>query len=173
MNYSEQLTKPLSKRFIDQLILEIFAQPEDFNIVYQLIFELDEKVRWRAAWACHRISDKHPEWYTERHFIELSSLAISTKNAGLQRGCLGIISNMELPSSIPVEFINACFDWMVSPKSAIAVQALSMKILYAICKIEPDFKQELQAYLQNIDLGNYSPGFKSTHKNILKLLNNK
>ena len=173
MDYSEQLTKPLSKLFIDQLILEVFAQPADFGIVYRLIFELDEKVRLRAAWACHRISDKHPEWFTEKHFNELSSLAISTKNSGLQRGCLGIISNMKLPNSIPVEFINACFDWMVSPKSAIAVQALSMKILYAICKIEPDFKQELQANLQNIDFENYSPGFKCSRKKILKLLNTK
>jgi hypothetical protein len=60
---------------------------------------------------------------------------------------------------------------MVSPKSPIAVQALSMKMLYSICEKEPDLKPELIAYLENIDFECYSPGFNSTRRNIIKKLN--
>lgn len=173
MDYRECLSRPLSKHYVDHLVLEIFANPSDFDVVYQLIFDQDEKVKWRAAWACQKISEKHPEWFTDKHFIELSDLAISTMHGGLHRGCLSIIKNLSLPENIPVEFINACFEWMASPKYPISVQALSIRILYSICLREPDFKPEFIAYLENVDIECYSPGFKSTRKNILKLLNNK
>lgn len=170
MDYRLHLYRPLSRLFIDSLVREIYENPSDFTLVYQLVFDTDEKVSWRAAWACQKISEKHPEWFTESQFQELVALAISTSHSGLQRGCLSILNNLPLPNSIPVEFINACFDWMVSAKSAIAVQALSMKMLLKICLVEPAFKAELQAYLENIDSECYSAGFKSTRRNVLKAL---
>jgi hypothetical protein len=170
MDYREHLFRPLSKLFVDHLVQEIFINPNDFGIIYQLIFDKDEKVAWRAAWACQKISEKHPEWFTENQFNELVKLVISTSHGGLQRGCLSVLNNLKLPASISVEFINVCFEWMISPKFPISVQALSMKILARICEVEPDFKSELFAYLQNIDYDNFSPGFKSTRKNILKKL---
>jgi hypothetical protein len=170
MDYREHLFRPLSKRFVDHLVQEIFINPQDFGIIYQLIFDKDEKGAWRAAWACQKISEKHPEWFTENQFNELVSLVISTTHGGLQRGCLSVLNNLKLPLSIPVEFINACFEWMVSPKFPISVQALSMKMLARICEIEPDFKSELFVHLQNVDYDNFSPGFKSTRKNTLKKL---
>jgi hypothetical protein len=173
MDYREYLRRPLSKHFVDHLVLEIFGNPSDFEIVYRLIFDQDANVAWRAAWACQKISDKHPEWFDDMHFNELAKLAISTKQGGLQRGCLSTLNNLLLPNPIPVEFINACFDWMVSAKSPIAVQALSMKMLLRICRNEPDFKPELMAYLENIDFENYSAGFKSTRNNVLKALKSK
>lgn len=173
MDYREHLHRPLSLHYVDFLVQEIFANPSDFKIIYQLIFDSDEKVAWRAAWACQKISEKYPEWFSEKEFAELVSLAMKTKHGGVHRGCMSILKNLNLPDSIPVEFINSCFDWMISPKSPIAVQALSIRMLYSICMKEPDFKPEFIAYLENIDYECYSPGFISTRKNVLKLLNHK
>ena len=173
MDYREHLRQPLSKRFVDVLAVEIFLNPADFDIVYQLIFDENEKVAWRAAWACQKISEKYPEWFSDRHFEELSALSIATSHHGLLRGCLSVINNIALPECLSVEFINACFDWMISAKSPIAVQALSMKILLRICHKEPEFKQELSVVLENIDFENYSAGFKSVRKNILNALKGK
>lgn len=170
MDYRTHLHKPLSLRFVDQLVDEIFAHPTDFDSVYQLVFDKDEKVAWRAAWACQKISEKHPEWFSQKHFSELAELAISTAHGGLQRGCLAVLNNLPLPNPIPVDLLNACFEWMVSSKSAVAVQALSMKILFRICQVEPDFRTELMACLENINSEDYTPAFKSTRKNTLKAL---
>lgn len=170
MDYRTHLYRPLSLHFVDYLAQEVFANPEDFGLVYQLIFDLDEKVAWRAAWACQKISEKHPEWFTEKHFDELAMCAMSTNHGGLQRGCLSILLNLSFPTVIQVDLINACFEWMISQKSPVSVQALSMKILFRICKSEPDFKHELVAYLENLDFENYSAGFKSTRNNVLKAL---
>jgi len=173
MDYRQYLLHPLSLHFIDQLVIEVFASPMDFETVYRMIFDTDEKVAWRAAWACQKISEKHPEWFTEKQYIELALLTISNSHGGLQRGCLSILNNLPVPVTIPVEFINSCFDRMVSLKSPISIQCLSMKILSRICIPEPDFKPELKAYLENIDAGAYSAGFNSTRTHVLKALKNK
>jgi hypothetical protein len=173
MDYREHLIRPLSCHYVDLLVLEVFANPSDMKTVYNLVFDPEVKVAWRAAWACQKISDKHPEWFTEKQFTEIAKLTISTSHGGLQRGCLSVLNNLTIPNPIPVELINACFDWMVSPKSPIAVQALSMKMLFRICQIEPDFKQELISYLENIDSSAYSTGFNCTRKNVLNQLINK
>jgi hypothetical protein len=171
MDYREHLLRPLSKRFVDHLVAEIFANPTDFATLYPLVFDEDKRVAWRAAWACQKISEKHPEWFSENQFLELSALAISGSHDGLQRGCLSVLNNLPLPKSLPVELINACFDWMLSEKSSIATQALSMKLLLKVCKVEPDFKSELKACLETLDYENFSAGFKSTRRNVLKALN--
>jgi hypothetical protein len=172
MDYREQLQNPASLRYIDKLVEVVFANPADFQSVYLLIFDTDLNVAWRAAWACEKISEKHVDWFTDNHFEELARLYILTKHSGLQRGCISILNNLPLPNPIPVDLINTCFDRMVSLKSPIAVQALSMKMLLRICKKEPDFIPELKAYLENIAAESYSAGFNSTRKNALKMLNN-
>lgn len=170
MDYRNQLLVPLSKRFADKLAAEIYACPADFIILYNLIFDSDVKVAWRAAWACQKISEKQPKWFTDTNFDELAVLAMATKHGGMKRGCLSILNNLPLPEVLSVEFVNSCFEWMVSPQCPIAVQALSMKMLYKICCKEPDFTPEFKAYLENANPDDYSPGFISTRKNVLKLL---
>lgn len=171
MNYREQLSRPLSKNFLDQLVQSIFDQPEDLEIVYLLIFDTHTSIAWRAAWACEKVSEVHSDWFSEKQVLEIMDFSINVSHGGLHRGCLSILCNLRLPNSIPVSFINGCFNWMISPKCPIAVQALSMKLLFAICQKEPDLKFELKAYLENVDAECYSAGFNSTRKNILKKLN--
>ena len=173
MDYREQLKNPASLRYIDKLAQNVVDVPAEFSTAYSLIFDTDLNIAWRAAWLCQKISIKYPHWFTEKQFQELASLSVTTMHGGLQRGCLSILNNLEFPNAISVDFLNSCFDKMISPKSPIAVQALSMKILLRICIKEPDFIPELKAYLENIDYENYSAGFNSTRKNVLKVLNSK
>ncbi|MFZ4456956.1 MAG: hypothetical protein ACOYOT_12120 [Bacteroidales bacterium] len=173
IDYSAYLFQPLDRHFIDFVVAEVLANPVDFEKIYRLVIDKEKTVAWRAAWACHKISEKHPEWFTEKQFLELTELAIATSEQGLRRGCLSTLCNLKLPEPIPVELINACFDWMVSPHEAIAVQAKSMRMLQKICRVIPEFKSELKICLETVDFDCYSAGFKSTRKNVLKELNRK
>jgi hypothetical protein len=171
MDYQEYLSNPLSLRYVDILANEIYAQPADFEQIFQLIFKLDEKYKWRAAWTCQKISEKHPEWFKESHFFELKSLVLSSSNGGLLRGSLSILNNIAFPNPLPVDLLNACYDWMISPKYPIAVQAISMKLIYKFCVLEPELKQEFISYLENMDSSCLSAGMIAVSRNTLKLLN--
>ena len=170
MDYREHLYRPLSRYFVDILVQEIFANPNDFNKVYQLIFDSEEKVAWRAAWACQKISEKHPEWFSDEQYLELVDLVISTLHNGIHRGCLSILYNLQFPALIPVNLINSCFEWMISPRYPIAVQAISMKLLYRICLKEPDLINEFRINIESISSDNFSKGFNAARNIILKKL---
>jgi hypothetical protein len=170
MNYREYLNKPLTTHFVDYLVADVLANPSKFATLYELIFDNEPVVAWRAAWACQKISEKHAEWFTESQFRSITKLAIDTDQQGLRRGCLATLCNLQLPDPIPVELINSCFEWMVSPHEAIAVQAKSMRMLQMICRVIPEFRSELKICLETIDYESYSAGFQSTRKNVLKEL---
>ena len=164
MNYKEILSKPVSQINYKVLFAEVSESYEDFCIVFELMFDADEKTAWHAAWICEKVSERSPHFFTEKSVERMVELAVSTAFTGLQRLLLSTILNLGLPDEIPVEFINISFERMISPKSPVAVQALSMKILYEFTKREPDFKAELKAYLESIDIENYTVGYRSAKK---------
>ncbi|NDV46563.1 hypothetical protein D0T49_05840 [Paludibacter sp. 221] len=171
INYKEILAQPVQKTNYHQLFDIVRNSPEDFKVVFELMFDENEKTAWHAAWICEKVSETHPDYFSEKSLQRIVELAVSTNYTGLQRLLLSMILNMGLPEDIPVEFINVCFERMVSPKSPTGVQALSMKILFEFSKKVPDFKPELKAYLESVDIENYTAGFVTARKHILKKLN--
>jgi len=171
MNYREFLLRPMSKHFVDHLAEEIFLNTDDFDIVYQLIFDEEITVAWRAAWACQKISEKMPELLSDDQFNEIAALTISTTHQGLKRGCLSVLNNLTIPRPVPVDLLDACYEWMISMKSSIAVQALSLRLLQKFCEIEVGLIPELMAYLENFETEDLSPGMKASRRNVIKALN--
>jgi len=170
MNYKEILAQSVQHINYRQLFADVSESPEDFSLVFELMFDENEKVAWHAAWICEKVSERSPHFFSKKAIERIVTLAISTVFTGLQRLLLSMILNLGLPDEIPVDFINLSFERMISPKSPVAVQVLSMKILYEFTKCEPDLKAELKAYLESVDIENYTTGYRSARKNILKKL---
>ncbi|MCE5331133.1 MAG: hypothetical protein LLF95_03215 [Bacteroidales bacterium] len=170
MNLRVELSNPASIGYIDTIIQFVYDYPVEFQELFEMAFDTDKNIAWRAGWACDKISRKKPEWFTGKHIERICLQLIDEKHGGVLRSLLSILNNLKLPENIPVELINKLFDWMISPRSDVSHQALSMKILYKLSLIQPDFKPELLAYLENISTYDYTPGFISTRKKILKLL---
>lgn len=153
-----------------ELFDTVSKSSEDFAIIFELMWDNKEKVAWHAGWICEKVSERSPRYFTDKHIQRIINLSITTSFTGLQRLLLSMILNLSLPEEIPVDFINVCFERMISPKSPTAVQTLSMKLLYETVKREPDLKQEFLAYLQSIEIQNYTTGYISARNNILKNL---
>ncbi len=171
MNYKELLAQSVSRVDYKELFLKVSNSPDDFSTVFRLMFDENEKVAWHAAWICEKVSETYPFFFSPKAMEEIINLAISTPYTGVQRLLLSMILNLGLPEELPVEFINISFERMISLKSPVAVQVLSMKILYEFTKREPDFRAELKAYLESVDIESYSVGYRSARKNVLKKLN--
>ncbi len=144
-----------------------------FETSFRLMLEAETRVAWHAAWVLDKTSRKNPEMFDEKKTNMLLKFALTNKHSGLQRLTFSILHNLPLHEPISVEFINLCIEQMISPQTAIAVQALSMKMMLRICAIEPDFIPEMQAILENIDENGYSVGFRAMRKKSIKLLNNR
>ena len=173
MEIRTQLKNPASIRYIENIAQSVLENPVEFENVVALMFDTDTDVAWRAGWVCDKISRKHPQLFTNELIQKIADSLLTVKHHGIRREYLCLLNNLQLPDEISVELINQLFEWMIMPKADVSAQVISMKLLHKISQKQPDFKQELQAYLENISPADYTPGFNATRKNILKLLNHK
>lgn len=173
MDYRELLKNPASIGYIKYILQSVYDNPEDFGNVFSLIFDSDNNVAWRAGWVCDKISRKNPQWFSTEHVQKIMNALLCLEHQSVQRELLVILNYLPLPEDISVELINKFFDWMITPASTVSLQVLSMKLLYKISMKQPDFKQELNAYLLNCTEDGYTCGFYACRKKILKLLNTK
>lgn len=171
MNFREQLKNPASLGYIEIIAQSVGAEAEAFEELFGLMFDEDTDVAWRAAWVCSKISRKNPEVFRFYYIQQIADAVLTTKHHGVRRGLLSLLNDLPLPDLISVELINQLFEWMILPKADVSQQVLSMKLLYKICLKQPDFRQEMLAYLENISADDYTPGFNVTRRKIIKSLN--
>ena len=172
MNYRIQLKNPASLGYIDIIVQSVVDRPNEFEEFFELIFDEDTDVAWRAGWVCDKISRKYPQLFTPEHIQKIADSLLVVRHHGIRREYLCLLNNLNLPDDMSVELINQFFEWMILPKADVSAQVLSMKLLYKICQKQVDFKQELRAYLENISASDYTPGYQATRKKILKLMVN-
>jgi len=164
MDFLKIFSKPITKEVIVQIISEIRMQPVEFQKVFDLIFNENNNIAWRAAWVVDNFSRKNNDCICDKMKVKLMDFSQTVTKDGHLRLCLSILLNAGLPANVSGEFINFCFGNILNKKTAVAVKALSVKILSKICETEPDLRNELKVVLQNIDIQNYTAGMKSVVK---------
>ena len=165
------LLERISRQRIDCLIEQILEKPALFDRLYPIAFGKNLKSAWRAAWVMLHLHEKNGHFLQEK-MPELMRFIPLAKHDGISRSFLNIIWSAQ-PPEYPVEFINLCFDWTFSPKQAIAIQGICLKILLNICRLHPEFCEELTACLENANPNDYSKGFAAARRNALKKLKSK
>lgn len=161
------LAQRLGKHFVNEIVEYIRQYPEDFGMLYPLISCSEEKIAWRAAWVCERLSEQHPEWFTP-HYEDITDIILTSPYTGLRRCLLSILHTLPVPGEFPIRTYDYCIRQMLSPEEAIANQALCIKLALKLGNAEPDLLEELKAYLENAQPEYYSAGVKSVIKNTLK-----
>ena len=160
------LLSSLSRVHIDYIAHWATENAANFEELYCLIFDNDQKTAWRAAWAIEKVCKLQSELLTEK-IPEIIAALPHFRHDGSKRCLLLVILQSPLPQPIPVVLINICFEWLVSPKESGAVQVNSLKVLDKISKQEPDLKQEIALCLSG-DLSDYSVGYRAAARNWFK-----
>lgn len=167
INYRTYLALPIRQLAINKVVDSVSIYPDDFETIYRLIYDPDEKVSWRAAWACEKVFEKHPDFLAGKQ-TELIRCVMNSNHSGKNRILLSILLFLPVPTPLPVDFLDYCFERMLDLNQAIAVQALCIKMAYKLCLTEPELLVELRLYLENVETDYYSPAVKSCIRNILK-----
>lgn len=128
----------------------------------------DKKHSWRATWLMDKVYDIAPD-LVRLYLPQMIELVPSLSNESKLRQYLKLISLEPLPSNISGDFINYCFDALISGTSAIAIKVYAMQILYNFSLQEPDLQNELALIIEG-GLENGSAGYCSRAKRILKAI---
>lgn len=168
--FTKILSANMGRQEVDWLCNEAILNKDTFLQFFRLITGNDKKVAWHACWVLEKVSEKAPELFQKEHNKQLVDFTLINRHDGIRRLCLSILYNLPLCQPISVEFINRCFEQMMSPKETVGVQVLSMKMLGRICEAEPEFIPELISCLENTDDELYSKGYTAAKRNMLKKL---
>lgn len=168
MNYRAFFEHLQSRYHLEELLLYLDNHPQDFDEVFSMVFETEEKIAWRVLWACEKVSQRTPEWFDERKKQMITDLVLTTKHQGLHRIGISILNSFSVPEPLNVDMLNALYDWMLSPKYSIGVQSLAMKLLYKYASTNEDLLQEFLITIEQADESLCSPAFVASRRQILK-----
>ena len=176
INHTGSLTDELHHRLLGRpckalpttIAAEAITNKVVLEILFSFIYNGEEPLRWRAAWAIEKVCKQHPQLVlSERE--RMKSLAMQTDTPdGLRRLLLSILHQLPSDADLDVVFFNFLLDKMVDLQSPPGVQSLAMKLAYRQSKIDYDLSEEFLCIIQNMEQDFYSAGVKSVIRNCLR-----
>lgn len=166
-DFKEMLEGALGRKYIDSIVEQVTASPARFAELYALTLHEEEKIAWRATWACEKLSLVLPSLFINRR-EELMQRAMHSAHDGVKRLLLNLLHHLPMLEPINVAFFDFCLQGMLSHSESAAGQAVCMKLAYDICLAEPELMSELEAYLDNMEPEYYTAAVQCARKNILK-----
>lgn len=99
---------------------------------------------------------------------ELIDQAMQTANSSVRRLTLNIIERLILEEDdLRTDFLDFCFEHMVSIEEFPGIQTLCMKLAYRMCSFYPELMDELKRTLEAMEIEYYKPAIKCLRKRIL------
>ena len=158
-----------SRRNTDLVAEIIIQKPELFEQLFSVFVRNVEPLSRRAAWVIDTVSEKHPGLIAP-HLKDIIDLLSKFRHDGLKRHSMRILARSPLPIEPHLgELLKVSFEWLLSPKEAIATKIYCMEILYRSSQVEPDLKKELADTIE-WRLNEESAGFKNRGQKMLKKL---
>lgn len=171
MNIKEVLLERHSKDITSSIIDYIYDNPTEFESVFQLFLCYSNPiVRQRAAWVIGHIGVDSPSYIMPYLEQLVDNFTKKGHHNAIYRNTVRVLQSIKIPTELQGKVVTTCFDMVSNSKTAIAIKAFSMTILYKISNDEHDLKHELKLVLEDL-LPNASKGEKGKANKILSLLN--
>lgn len=169
MNINTVFTHLPSRYQLEEFLLYLSLHPEQFPEVVDLALNSSgSKTAFRALWACEKVSQRWPEWWTSEQTFSIRQLVMTSSHTGMVRLGLSILYSLRCVETYDVELLNKLYDLMLSLASPPGVQSQAMRLIYQMVKDNEDLVNELWLVLDEASDDFNSAAFRSARKNLLK-----
>ena len=166
---SDRLSHTFSEGGAQDIYQEIRAEGDFLGFARRYVFDSDYRVARSALWGLTKAKD---EELSELQVIlnELTDQAMQTENSSVRRLTLNIIERLKMDKDdLRTDFLDFCYEHMVSIEEFPGIQTLCMKLAYRMCSFYPELMDELKRTLEAIEIDYYKPAVKSLRKRILSV----
>ena len=142
---------------------------KNFKELMECFLDDEYRLAQRAAWSVSWAAKKRPGMIYP-HIKDLVSV-LNKKNVhdAVIRNSVRVLQEIEIPEKYHGEVMNACFQFLEKPSTAVAIKAFSLTTLFNLSKKYPGIKSELELII-NDRLDYETAAFKSRAKKILPKL---
>lgn len=169
MNLRERLSIRVHIEDIREILHFIQDDEHLLEEIYQLIFDDDVIVSYQALWVCTHFSKMEVEWLTSKQ-NELIDAALICPHSGKRRMLLSLLCQQPPATPPRVDFLDFCFERMVSRQEPPGVQSLCIKLAYQLTYSIPELQQELRTMLEIMEPDLLVPAIRSVRNNTLKAI---
>lgn len=163
---SERLNQNFSEGGAQEIYQEIKANGDFLGFAQRYAFDTDYRVARTALWGLTKAKD---EELSELKVIynELIDQAMQTENSSVRRLTLNIIEKLKMDEDdLRTDFLDFCFEHMVSIEEFPGTQTLCMKLAFRMCTFYPELMDELKRTLEAMEIDYYKPAIKCLRKRI-------
>lgn len=163
---SERLNQTFSEGGAQEIYQEIKAKGDFLGFAQRYAFDTDYRVARTALWGLTKAKD---EELSELKVIynELINQAMQTENSSVRRLTLNIIEKLKMDEDdLRTDFLDFCFEHMVSIEEFSGTQTLCMKLAFRMCTFYPELMDELKRTLEAMEIDYYKPAIKCLRKRI-------
>ena len=164
---NERLRQTFSEGGAQEICREIRATGDFYGFTRRYVFDKDYRIARSALWGLTKATD---EELSELQVIrnELIDQAMQTDNPSVRRLTLNIIERLTLEEDdLRTDFLDFCFEHMVSIEEFPGIQTLCMKLAYRMCSFFPELIDELKRTLEAMEIEYYKPAVKCLRKRVL------
>ncbi len=164
---SERLKQTFSEGGAQEIYQEIRTTGDFLGFARRYLFDKDYCVARSALWGLTKATD---EELSELQVIlnELIDQAMQTENSSVRRLTLNIIERLKMSENdLRTDFLDFCFEHMVSIEEFPGIQTLCMKIAYSMSSFYPELMDELKRTLEAMEIEYYKPAVKCLRKRVL------
>ena len=163
----DRLRQTFSEGGAQEIYQDVKANGDFLGFARQYAFSEDYLVARSALWGLTKASK---EDLSQLQVIqnELIDQAMKTKNSSVRRLSLNIVERLDMSEDdLRTDFLNFCFEHMVSIEEFPGIQTLCMKLAYRMCSFYPELMDELKRTLEAMEIDYYKPAIKCLRKRIL------
>ena len=163
----ERLRQTFSEGGAQEIYQEVKSEGDFLGFARCYAFSDDYRVARSALWGLTKAS-KNELSQLQVILDDFINLAMQTENSSVRRLALNVIERLELKEKeLRTDFLDFCFEHMISIEEFPGIQSVCMKLAFRMCKFYPELMDELKRIVKAMDIEYYKPAVKGVRSKIL------
>lgn len=169
MDLLAAILKEHSKAQTARIVRYVGKDKKKFAELMKCFLEGEYRVAQRSGWPLSICIEKHPELIQPYFKKILDYLDKPGTHEAVARNIVRILQYVEIPKRFHGRVMSACFEFVSTPDTPIAVKAFSLTVLEHLAEIYPEIKPELKVIIEE-RWDHETAAFRSRARKIMKKL---
>lgn len=143
-----------------------------FDELMQCFLSNEYRLQQRAAWCVSMAARRNNHLIQPYIQILVQQLNRKDVHNAIHRNSLRILQDVDIPDAYTGALMNACFNFVESPQTPVAIKAFALTVLGNLAAAVPEIRPEIKLII-DFNIGHESPAFKVRARKVLKKISSK